>query len=245
VKRLVQVLLWVADPQALATFYVDVLGLSLVSHDPVTLWYGGQDARLVLLPADAGSVYAAGDSDRYWKIAISLPDLDVACAQLRARGVACSGPTQFREIAYLSHLRDPDGHVVELLQHTFDGGPKSLGDPSSPLGGGARLNLVTLRTHDLDAEQRRCRALGLRLLSRQAVSDRGFDLYFYAGLGDTPPDPDVDAVVNRPWVWKRPYTVLEFQHRLTTVVGAPVREGQVGSVRLEFQDAEGRLQLYV
>ena len=38
-----------------------------------------------------------------------------------------------------------------------------------------------------------------------------FDLHFLAYTDETLPNPDVTAVENREWLWKRPYTTLEFQ----------------------------------
>ena len=88
-------------------------------------------------------------------------------------------------------------------------------------------------------------ALGLRLLSRQVVPQHGFTLYFLAEPSEGPPYADVDAVQNRGWLWRRPYTVLELQHRcaqsnerISCVVGA-----ETGFERLSFRidDLETRL----
>ena len=46
----------------------------------------------------------------------------------------------------------------------------------------------------------------------QDVAAYGFDLHFYAFTHESPPDPDLWAVENREWLWKRSYTTLEFQH---------------------------------
>ncbi|WP_421983710.1 VOC family protein [Roseibium sp.] len=206
----------VADPAGLAAFYCEVLGMTCIETVPsLAVGYGGEGARLEFLPCSGAAPFQPGQSDRYWKIAITLPDLDCAYRQLSARGIQVTAPNQFRDIAYMSHLADPEGHTIELIQHTFDGNDLTCpGNDALPLGGGARLGLITLRTDDLDTDFRTCRdELGMRYLSRQDVPDLDFCLYFFAFTEETLPVPDVDAVENREWLWQRPYTVLEFQHR--------------------------------
>lgn len=206
----------VTDPAGLAAFYCDILGMKRTENpSSLAVGYGGEGARLEFLPTSDAAPFQPDRSDRYWKIAITLPDLDCAYRQLSARGIEVTAPNQFRDIAYMSHLADPEGHTIELIQHTFDGNALTCpGDDALPLGGGAHLGLITLRTDDLDADFRTCRdKLGMRYLSRQDVPDLGFCLYFFAFTEETPPVPDVDAVENREWLWQRPYTVLEFQHR--------------------------------
>lgn len=209
----------VSDPANLSSFYRDVLGMSLLADNGrvASLGYEGEGARLELVRSDQPAPYQHDRNDRYWKIAITLPDLDVAFAQLRSAGIDVTEPAQFRDIAYMGHLADPEGHVIELIQHTFHGNPKTKpGNAKLPLGGGARIGLITLRTDDVEAELANCRdTLGMRYLSRQDLADLGFCLYFFAFTEDTPPDKDVNAVENREWLWQRRYTVLEFQHRFT------------------------------
>ena len=54
-------------------------------------------------------------------------------------------------------------------------------------------------------------SLGMKLLVREDVSQFGFVLYFLAFTDEKPPNPNVDAVENREWLYQRPYTVLELQ----------------------------------
>ena len=54
--------------------------------------------------------------------------------------------------------------------------------------------------------------LGMALLSVQPVPDYGFTLYFLAFTEERPPQDDLEAIGNREWLWKRPYTTLELQH---------------------------------
>ena len=117
-------------------------------------------------------------------------------------------------VGYMCHLSDPEGFQIELLQHDFaQNRPAGLGDPEKPLGGGARIGQITLRVEDIDAALSVYRdQLGMRLLSIQSLAHLGFTLYFLAFTDETPPLAALEAVGNREWLWKRPYTTLELQH---------------------------------
>ncbi len=213
--KLARVILRVQSPENLARFYVEHLGMTVLEEGYAhLLGYGGGDAVIELQRAGAGDGYVHERSDRYWKIGITLPNVDMAHAQLREAGVAVSEPGQFGEIGYMCHLEDPEGFSIELLQHRFGAqGTVGEGDPGAPLGGGARIGQITLRVADLDAALAFYRdRLGMALLSIQPVPDYGFTLYFLAFTEERPPNADLEAVDNREWLWQRPYTTLEFQH---------------------------------
>ncbi|WP_170336848.1 VOC family protein [Ruegeria arenilitoris] len=209
--RLSALRLRVADPGRLADFYRDVLGMS-VSHEGPNLrvGYPGQDADLLLMPG--GNGYSHDRGHRYWKIGITLPNVDLAASHLRRMGVPVSEPNQFLDIGYMCHLSDPEGFVIELLQHDFEGNrPENVGDPALPFSE-ACIGQITLRTGDIASEDTFWRKQGMQLLSIQEVAPYGFDLHFYAFTDERPPNPDLWAVENREWLWKRPYTTLELQH---------------------------------
>lgn len=230
--QLAQVLLRVRSPQTLARFYLERLGMTLLDDGPpLILGFGGDDAAMALQQAGAGDGYIHRRDDRYWKIGITLPDVDIACAQLREAGVAVSQPSQFGDIGYMCHLQDPEGLSIELLQHRFEGNRGDRdGDPSALLGGGARIGQITLRVADLEAALAFYRdRLGMTLLSVQPVVDYGFTLYFLAFTDERPPHADLEAVENREWLWQRPYTTLELQHV----------HGSNGSFDLPADDAPG------
>ena len=200
-------------------FYRDLLGMIEMSGSGAgtgiaQLSYGGASG-LELRRGGGEGVFGAAADDGYWKVGITLADVEVARAQLIASGVVVSEARQFLDIGYLCHLSDPDGYVIELLQHRFAENHVPIDpDPEFPLGQSATLGQVTLRVRDIDASlafyQNR---LGLTLLSRQEVADHRFTLYFLAATDEKPPQPDIDAVGNREWLWQRPYTTLELQHR--------------------------------
>jgi predicted enzyme related to lactoylglutathione lyase len=239
--RLSDLSLNVRDPKTLAAFYCDVFGMHrLETEEAVAVGYENDDVSLVFQSCDAPESYRHSPVDRYWKIAITLPDLDVAFTQLRGRGIKVTAPHQFRNIAYMSHLTDPAGHVIELLQHSFKGNAKTqAGDPTLPLGGGARIGLITLRTDDIEGEFHSCSdKLGMRYLSRQDVSDLDFCLHFLAFTNEMPPDPDINAIANREWLWQRPYTVLEFQEVKATTIRSPV-EAIPGAAMIRLLTSDG------
>lgn len=243
--RLVELSLNVLAPEKLVDFYCNILGmLRLGSRDAIAVGYENGDVCLTFQPSDARETYRHAPTDRYWKIAITLPDLDVAYAQLRDRGIQVTAPHQFRDIAYMSHLSDPSGHVIELLQHTFEGNAKTqTGDPGLPLGGGARIGLITLRTDDIQGELHNCcDDLGMHYLSRQDVPDLDFCLHFAAFTNETPPDPDINSVENREWLWQRPYTVLEFQERKIGTV-QHLSGSETGAATILVSLAQGKNQI--
>lgn len=209
--RLSALLLRVADPDRLSGFYTDILGMNVQAQGPsLRIGYAGPDADLVLMPGGGG--YSHDGGQRYWKIGITVPDVDLAAAHLRRHGVEVSDPKQFLDIGYMCHLKDPQGFVIELLQHDFQGNrPDHAADPADPFAR-ACIGQITLRTGDIAAEDAFWRAQGMRLLSMQDVAQYGFDLHFYAFTDEQPPQADLWSVDNREWLWKRPYTTLEFQH---------------------------------
>ena len=54
----------------------------------------------------------------------------------------------------------------------------------------------------------------MKLLSIQDISAYNFSLFFLAFTSESPPVPsELGSVENREWLWQRPYTTLEIQHR--------------------------------
>ena len=61
----------------------------------------------------------------------------------------------------------------------------------------------------------------MKLLSIQPVKRYNFTLYFLAFTEEDPPIlEDLEAVENREWLWQRPYSTLELQHRWGTEPGS-------------------------
>lgn len=162
------------------------------------------------------SLANSGSSKVYWKIGITLHDVDLARERLLSRRIAVSEASQFEDIGYLCHLNDPNGFGIELLQHDFQQNfhPRNTSKNEWPLGSPACLGQITIQSSDIDrTRQFYSDFLAMKLLSIQDVSQYGFTLYFFAWTDENPPRDDLrDATVNREWLWKRPYTTIEVRH---------------------------------
>jgi len=175
-----------------------------------TIGYADEEAGLLFEAAELP--YRPSPQDLYWKIALAVPNLDLAHRQLTEKGIEVQAPRQVGDVAYLAHLQDPEGFTIELLDYWFEGDRPTEVSETQRLGGGPCLNLLTLRAADIGPVDRSVKALGMAPLSVVPVPRGGFTLYFYAFTDDEPPNADLLAVENRTWVYQRPYTVLEVQH---------------------------------
>jgi|GEM_PF-1685158 len=227
------------DPGAQKQFYCDVLGMR--AREDGTIGYEDEEAGLLFEAAEGP--YRPSPNDLYWKIAIGVPNIELAQKQLTERGVPVGTPRQVQEIAYLAHFKDPEGFTVELLDHWFEGDRPSEDFDGQRLGGGPHLNLLTLRSADIERVEQTYADLGLTRLSVVPAPDLGFTLYFYAFTNELPPNSDLCAVENRLWVYRRPYTVLEIQllQGAEQIVRPHTEEGGYGGVSItgcerSFQD---------
>jgi len=100
----------VQSPNDLAEFYVFNFGMwARQVGNAFHLTYSGSAATSILPLATASQPYVGPAPDRYWKIGITLPDLDYACRDLLAKGVPVSSPKQFLDIGYVVHFSDLEG----------------------------------------------------------------------------------------------------------------------------------------
>jgi len=202
----------------LASWYQRVMGME-IKEEKANTWsarYPGQGVKLVFQEAGSGPQYTASRDSCYWKIGVTVRDVDLAREKIIAAGTQVSPPNQFMEVGYLCHLTDPNGFTIELLQHTFKKNfVKPEPDPTLVLGQPAVIGQITTRAKDIEASLKLYRdTLGMKLLSIQDISAYGFVLYFLAFTSDDPPHPDdLTSVGNREWLWQRPYTTLEIQCR--------------------------------
>lgn len=200
-----QITMAVPDHASIATFYRQTLGMT---DQRDGLGYDAQQAYINFLqravPADKSDGF-------YWKIGITVANLDSAANYLRCCDVSISAPRQFADIGYMAHCRDPAGATIELLQQYPMGSERDVGD-GHPVAGGAILAHLTLRVRDIVSAQRWCADQGLRLLSVEALDSYGFSLYFYGYQQEAPPQDAVAGANHRAWLWQRPYTLLELQH---------------------------------
>ena len=197
-----------SDPEAQKRFYCDVLGMRERANG--TIGYADEEAGLLFEVAEVP--YRPSPNDLYWKIALAVPNIDLAYGQLTEMGLEVQVPRQVGDVAYLAHFKDPEGFTIELLDHWFVGDRPSEEFDTQRLGGSPCLNLLTLRAADVGPLDRSVKTMGMTPLSVVPVPTAGFTLYFYAFTDERPPNADLLAIENRTWVYQRPYTVLEIQH---------------------------------
>lgn len=216
--------------KGLIEWYCQRLGMSVLkemrSETDLIHWVGFEnnsesaciEFRSHIQQASPPKLYVPNpSSDVYWKIGLSLADVDTARSHLISHGVHVTQPRQFRDIGYLCHLNDPFGYSVELLQRDFQHNfcserIKSFLNPTFALRQQTHVGQITLRVSDIEKSLRFYESsLGMKLLSRQNIPDM-FDLYFLACTDEKPPSDNVNDVEIREWLWKRPYTTLELQY---------------------------------
>ncbi len=206
-----------------ADFYTSLLGMEQLGEDAGPAFGYHQDQALLEFRESPRKAYAPAGDDLYWKIGITLQNLDYAVEYLTSQGWPVSAPRQFRDIGYMCHLTDPEGLHIELLQQGFEGNHGAIPNAGHPIGAQAILAHLTLRVANLDAAKDAFGgAMGMRLMSVQPVPERDFSLYFYSWSDAPLPEPDLEAVGNREWLWARPFTLLELQHlEAASAVRAP------------------------
>lgn len=214
-------------------FYQNILGMQRGQcGDNLLSFAFDQSGCRIVFNQDNVAAYVDRPNGFYWKIGITVKNLGVAVDYLRKHSVEVSSPRQFLDIGYMSHLQDPNGFTIELLQQGFEGREQPVPD-WHPIGAQATLAHITLRVTDIQAAQQYLvEQLGMRLMSVQRVDDYNFCLYFYTWSDEALPESNVESVENREWLWARPYTLIELQHLLSpeAVVyhGAPDEAGFAG-----------------
>ncbi|MEM7563237.1 MAG: VOC family protein [Pseudomonadota bacterium] len=228
--------LYIRDAERSLQFYQDVVGMELCHRIQVAdcehllLGFGAamrtKDSRIARAPHCLLHLICnpqhhfdnqereSGDPLGYWKIALAVADLNLAHQRLQQLGIRVSQPFQVPDVAYLCHFEDPDGYCIELIQHQFEQNHEALQpDPAFALQTPTAFSLITLRAKDPEASLAFYRdQLGLKLVSKQVVSHRGFTLYFLSCDDEPLPSNNVEDIVIREWLWQRPYAVLELQH---------------------------------
>ena len=232
----------IKNPSRSLAFYQDSLGMELFSHQTLSHADGvsqhfflgfscsgeivsddnslkEKPLTLLELVYEEGRVeridqVASNNQTGYWKIGVTVEDVDLARQSLLASGVKVGEAKQFLDVGYLCHLADPDGYCIELLQHKFAQNHQPLTPQINyRLRSLPRFGQITLRVKNPQSSLKfYIEGLGMRLLSRQVIDDYRFTLYFLAFTHEEPPEHDIDAVGNREWLWQRDYTVLELQH---------------------------------
>lgn len=244
----------VPDAKACQAFYIKMLGMSILKSPTMIMGYTPSGLNICFHEESAPcSMRRSTSHDAYWKIGITVKNLDRAVEFLNRQAVTVSKPTQFLDIGYLCHLQDPAGCSIELLQHGFQGDEQEIvGDDRHPIGGQATLAHVTLRSNKeiFPKIQEWCtETLRMQLLSVQPVKPFNFTLYFYGWPNDEdepmPQPDDLEAVENRPWLWARPYGILEIQHRNEMGNLRVTGDHEAGPTELQVWNEEKRKHLSI
>ncbi|MFT5470609.1 MAG: lactoylglutathione lyase [Verrucomicrobiales bacterium] len=247
--QLSEIYLDVSDSDRNVEFYVETLGMRLVDENDrsdYSLSYES-GAKLKLRQRKESARYDPTVQDAYWKIGISIADVDIAREQLLKQNIEVTQPQQFLDIGYLCHFDDPDGYCIELLQHRFESNHRPRPPvESEPLGNKPIIGQVSLNVASIEDSLAFYRdRLGLNLLSRQKVPSRGFTLYFLGDCEEKPPSDDVDAVEIREWLWQLRSTVLElraFDDDVSDFTAHPP-DSELGFRGIGFTNTEAELAL--
>jgi len=114
IARIDHVGLHVADVERSRRFYAEVLGLAEMPRPDLGFpgaWFrvGSQELHLI------GKNSRPGEPPRERHFAFEVDDAAGWAARLRERGVEFEEPRERPDGAVQIFLRDPDGHVIELL----------------------------------------------------------------------------------------------------------------------------------
>jgi len=104
----------VADLDAAARFYTEVLGLPIQSRSDERVWVLlGDRTRIGLWAPQVGIAGGQGGAHVHYAMHVAEEDYDAAVETLRKRG---HEPHQedFEENGRAAYVTDPDGNVVEL-----------------------------------------------------------------------------------------------------------------------------------
>lgn len=111
--NLTEIAYFTGDVAAMAAFYRALLGREPVAtSDGMAIFLVG-DIKLFIHQT---YVPAGGDLPPENHTAFTVEDLDAACQILTVRGVAVEIPPRDYYWGRSAYLRDPDGHLIELIQ---------------------------------------------------------------------------------------------------------------------------------
>jgi catechol 2,3-dioxygenase-like lactoylglutathione lyase family enzyme len=103
----------VTDLERSTRFYGETLGLPRVGDDGVWPEFQlGENISLYLIdPTNIGREFTAPNSG---SIALRVPDVEEARAELEGRGVVFEGDTFDTGVCHMAFFRDPDGNAIML-----------------------------------------------------------------------------------------------------------------------------------
>jgi catechol 2,3-dioxygenase-like lactoylglutathione lyase family enzyme len=102
----------VTDLERSTAWYRDTLGLEQVGDGGFPEFQVGENMSLYLLNLESiGSTFTAPHTA---SVALRVPDVAAARAELEAKGVTFEGDTFDTGVCHMAHFRDPDGNVLML-----------------------------------------------------------------------------------------------------------------------------------
>lgn len=104
-----------SDPERLARWYADHLGVDPVPQDYDTPAWQQQAGTTVFAPFPADTDYF-GDPARQWMINFRVRDLDAMIGQLEEAGIVVKLHPEPQPNGRFAHLSDPDGNPIELWE---------------------------------------------------------------------------------------------------------------------------------
>ena len=103
-----------SDPKALAHWYLDNLGISLMPTGHGDVPWHTEAGVTVFAPFPQKTTYFAPTQP--WMINFRVRDLDKMAAQLRAKGIEVDVDATAYPHGRFAHLHDPEGNPIELWQ---------------------------------------------------------------------------------------------------------------------------------
>jgi len=103
------------DPDALAQWYKDKLGIDLVPADYSQKPWSQQAGPTAFAPFAADTDYF-GNMDKQWMINFRVRNLDAMVAQLRAQNIEVRVDPETYPNGRFARLHDPEGNPVELWE---------------------------------------------------------------------------------------------------------------------------------
>lgn len=111
--KLVEVAYFTDNVEEMARFYRHLLDVEPVAQsDGMAIFLIGETKLFI----HRAYTPEEGDLPPENHVAFSLPDVDTACARLVADGLALEVPPRDYYWGRSAYWRDPDGHLIELIQ---------------------------------------------------------------------------------------------------------------------------------
>jgi catechol 2,3-dioxygenase-like lactoylglutathione lyase family enzyme len=208
--------LQIFDPKKTLIFYTQVLGFTLIhqylENDVKYYELGLKNSnfyiRLKYDPTAKKTSYQEKPNHNYWKYSLFVADIQKIYHHLQAYKIKVGEPFQFGDIGYLSHTTDTENHKIEYIQKTFKQNGIISTEEETALG------LLTIRTKDpVKIIKFYEEVLDLKLFVRMYVDrGKGFTLYFLGDKNLQVPNPDIDAIENREWMYQQSHLFIEIQY---------------------------------